>query len=62
MRTSSGKIIARILHVFGHILIRGLARHFGDQSWWQRALDDISGTTLAETRSDLGRWVQLQRE
>jgi hypothetical protein len=45
--------------VFGHVLIRLIAKRFGGRGWWQRALDDISGSSMQKARADLDRWANL---
>lgn len=47
---------------FGHILVRVLARQFGNRGWWQYVLDDISGTTINKARAELERWNTLNDE
>ena len=47
---------------FGHIVIRLLARQFGNRGWWQSVLDGISGTSMTKARAELERWTSLNHE
>ncbi len=47
---------------FGHIIVRFLARQFGNRGWWQQVLDGISGTTISKARAELERWNSLGEE
>jgi len=42
---------------FGHVVVGFLAKRFGSRGWWQRALDDMSGSSLKKARSELERWA-----
>jgi hypothetical protein len=48
--------------LFGHMVVRFLARQFGNRSWWQSALDGISGTSMNKARADVERWRNLSCE
>ncbi len=45
--------------VFGHAIVRFLAARFGNRGWWQRALADISGSSMKKTTEELERWASL---
>ena len=44
---------------FGHAVVRFLAKRFRCRGWWQRALADISGSSMKKTREELERWASL---
>jgi hypothetical protein len=46
--------------LFGHAVIRFLAERFGGRGWWQRALDDVSGSSMNKAREELERWAGLK--
>jgi hypothetical protein len=48
--------------VFGHVVIRFLARQFGNRGWWQYVLDGISGTSMTKARAELERWSSLDSD
>jgi hypothetical protein len=43
----------------GQIVVRFLADRFQSHGWWQRALDDLSGTSVKKSLEELGRWGSL---
>lgn len=47
---------------FGHAVVRFLAKRFQSRDWWQRALADISGSSMKKTREELERWASLDCE
>lgn len=47
---------------FGYAVARFLAKRFHGRGWWQRALDDISGTSLKRAGKELERWTNLDKE
>ncbi|MFO0914435.1 MAG: hypothetical protein U0795_15855 [Pirellulales bacterium] len=46
----------------GWMLIRAASHRWGNQSWWQRVVDDLSGGNLRSARQELDRWSELQKE
>lgn len=44
---------------FGHAVVRFLSKRFRSRAWWQRALADISGSSMKKTREELERWAGL---
>ncbi len=44
---------------FGHAVVGFLAKRFECRGWWQRALGDISGSSMKQTREELERWASL---
>ncbi len=47
---------------FGHAVIGFLARRFRERGWWQRVLDDVSGTSVNKAKLELERWASLEGE
>ncbi len=45
--------------VFGQAASGFLARRFQGRGWWQRALDNLSGSSVKKSMADLGRWASL---
>ncbi len=43
----------------GYVVVRFLAKRFSGRGWWQRVLDDISGTSIKRARQELARWASL---
>ncbi len=48
-----------LIIVFGHAIVRFLASRFGNRGWWQRAVADISGSSMKKTREELERWASM---
>jgi hypothetical protein len=60
----SGWVISNLLFgvlfiPFGYFLARWLSRRFQGQGWWQRVIDDLSGSSLKKAKQDLDRWSNL---
>jgi hypothetical protein len=45
--------------LFGHLVIRIIAKRFGNRGWWQNALDAVAGTSMTTARGELERWSKL---
>ena len=55
-----GNYVFGLLFIFfGHAVIGFLAKRFRGRGWWQRALADISGSSMKKTREELERWAKL---
>jgi hypothetical protein len=46
--------------LFGQLIVRFLRKKFQFHGWWQRVLDDISGSTINTTTAELQRWTSLK--
>jgi hypothetical protein len=44
---------------FGQAVVGFLAKRFRGRGWWQRALSDISGSSMKKTKEELERWASL---
>jgi len=47
---------------FGQAVVRLLAKQFGNRGWWQRVLDDISGSSMTKAREELQVWASLDND
>jgi fatty acid desaturase len=43
------------------VVVRFLSNRFRGRSWWQRMLEDISGSSMQRTRDELSRWASLDK-
>jgi hypothetical protein len=44
---------------FGYIAFRTVAKRLRTRGWFQRVLDDISGTSIKRVEQELARWVSV---
>jgi hypothetical protein len=45
--------------LFGQAVVGFLAKRFRGRVWWQRALSDITGSSMKKTKEELERWASL---
>lgn len=55
-----GNIVFGLLFIpAGQLIVKVLAKRFHGTRWWERAIDDLSGTSMKNTRAELNQWVSL---
>ena len=46
----------------GYAVVRHLAQRYHTRGWWQRVLDDVSGTSINRARRELEHWARFDAE
>jgi hypothetical protein len=55
-------VVCGLIAVVGALIVYACSCAFKHRSWWQAALDDISGKTLTVARKDMELWASLQAD